>query len=442
MAGTMKARTVLAALLASGTLLDSAIAEAQTPLAPAEAAEPSAGSAAAVDAAWAYYDQTLDAARAKLLASPFADTPQRRAQALYLISEAAVVGFNMYLGPRQDYPSMFLQPIFLNNLYGWGLPNPDFLYRWTFIDGAKTYRVWGKRNDPSFVDFQLQDGFWGDPAFKTLSNTSLDSLKLGPDGSYEIILGPTPHPGNWIKTDPNAHHSVINLRQAIIDWAHDRPLEIHIDELDRARGTPIIYSPAEYADRLRRTADFVMHNVNFILHEDEHLSPGSTTFNTFRSLNEGAPGAQGGNPAADYQAAVFDLGKDDALIIETDIPHAKYWGVQLGDVWWQTTDYKYHQSSLNAHTAVIDHDGKLRVVLSHVDPGAPNWLDPADDDRGIIQFRWYFFTGPSATPVMIKRVKASEVRSYLPPDTPVVSPAQRRAALAERWQGVERLYGQ
>ncbi len=42
----------------------------------------------------------------------------------------------------------------------------------------------------------------------------------------------------------------------------------------------------------------------------------------------------------------------------------------------------------------------------------------------------------------MKRVKASEVRKYLPADTPVVTPEQRRAALAERWQGVERVYGQ
>jgi len=434
-----KIKPVLAALAAViiGGFLGGGAGLAQPAPAP-----PPAGSSASVDAAWTYYHQTLDAARAKVLTHPFADTPERRAEALFLISETAVVGFDMYVGPRQDYPAFYLQPIFLNNMYGWGLPNPDFLYRWAFVDGAKTYRIWGKRNDPSFVDLQLQDGFWGDPTFGILGNAQLDKLKLGPDGSFEIILSPTEHAGNWIKSDPNAHRSVIQLRQAIIDWAHDKPLEIHIDELDRTGGTPVMYSPDEYADRLRRAANFVMHNADFVLRQNEKLSPGSTVFNTFRSLNAGHPGEEGGNPAADYQDAIFNIGKDDALIIETAIPHAKYWGVQLGDVWWQTSDYKFHQSSLNAHTAVIDKDGKLRVVLSHVDPGVPNWLDPADDDLGVIQFRWYFFDGPTATPVVVKRVKASEVRKYLPPDTPVVTPEQRRAALAERWRGVEQMYGQ
>ncbi|MBV8788220.1 MAG: DUF1214 domain-containing protein [Mycobacterium sp.] len=437
MGGSKAASAALAGLVIGALVAGGSPARAQSTAPPAAAA----ASGSAVDAAWAYYHRTLDAARAKLLAHPFADTPKRRAEALYLISEAAVVGFNMYVGPRQDYPSLYIQPIFLNNMYGWGLPNPDFLYRWAFIDGAKTYRIWGRRNDPTFVDLQLQSGFWGDQTFSVLSNTLIDSLQTGPDGSFEVILSPTPHPGNWIKTDPTAHSSVIQMRQAMIDWAHDRPVDIHIDEVDRPAGAPLMYSPEEYADRLRRAADFVTHNVDFIYRMNERLSPGLQVFNSFRPLTEHPNSDEGGSRFSSHPMAIFDIGKDDALIIETDIPHAKYWGVQLGDVWWQTSDYKFHQSSLNAHTAVIDKDGKLRVVLSHVDPGVPNWLDPADDDRGTIQFRWYY--GDAAPiPVVVKRVKASEVRKYLPPDTPVVSPDQRRAALAERWAGVERMYGQ
>jgi len=400
-----------------------------------------AGSTRDVEEAWTYYHRTLDAARARLLAHPFADTPHRRAAAHYLISEAAVVGFNMYVGPRQDYPALYFQPIFLNNLYGWGMPNPDFLYRWAFIDGAKTYRIWGRLNDPVFADVQLQDGFWGDPKFSVVSNTEISALPLGPEGSYELTLSPTPQPGVWIKTDPTARRSVIQMRQAVIDWVGDRPMEIHIDELDRPADTPVMYSEADFADRLRRSADFVTHNVDFIYSQNQKLSLAAGEFNVFHGASGNRPNTEGGNPGAEYMHAVYDIGGDDALIIETELPKTKYWGIQVGSVWWQTADYKFHQSNLNAHTAVIDKDGRLRVVLSHVDPGVPNWLDPVDDDRGIINLRWYF-TESAPVPKVTHRVKASQARDFLPADTPVVTPAQRRAALAERWEGVERMYGQ
>ncbi|MBV9510312.1 MAG: hypothetical protein JO303_08545, partial [Caulobacteraceae bacterium] len=68
------------ALLAGGALIGGGLAAAQPAASPAQPGPPTAeapAASSAVDAAWAYYHQTLDAARAKVLAHPFADTPLR-----------------------------------------------------------------------------------------------------------------------------------------------------------------------------------------------------------------------------------------------------------------------------------------------------------------------------------------------------------------------------
>ena len=93
------------------------------------------------------------------------------------------------------------------------------------------------------------------------------------------------------------------------------------------------------------------------------------------------------------------------------------------------------QSSLNDSQARIDRDGKFRAVISRLDPGVPNWLDKADYPWGIIQMRWNRASDyPDPT---IKKVPFGELRSHLPEDTPVVTPAQRRQDLRRRRESAQ-----
>ena len=123
---------------------------------------------------------------------------------------------------------------------------------------------------------------------------------------------------------------------------------------------------------------------------------------------------------------VYDIAPGEALIVETEIPQARYWSIQMNDLWWQTTDYAHHQSSLNGHQAHVDADGRVRVVIAREDPGVPNWIDPVIPGRGIAQWRWYLADRhpvPSVT-----KVAVADVRKHLAEDTPTVTPAERRVA--------------
>jgi hypothetical protein len=113
----------------------------------------------------------------------------------------------------------------------------------------------------------------------------------------------------------------------------------------------------------------------------------------------------------------------------------KYWSLILTNDLYQTTDWYNNQSSLNGAQARLDQDGLFRIVISAKDPGVPNWLDTAGNPTGAMQGRWLDCAG-SPMPT-VERVPLSKVRSLLPSETPVVTPAQRDAAIRDRRANVQ-----
>jgi hypothetical protein len=86
--------------------------------------------------------------------------------------------------------------------------------------------------------------------------------------------------------------------------------------------------------------------------------------------------------------------------------------------------------------ARLSSDGMFRGIIALDDPGVPNWLDPAGYTEGGIYGRWY---DCSSEPVpTITRVKLADLRDHLPPDTPVVTPAERADELRRRVRACQR----
>ena len=188
--------------------------------------------------AWTYYLSCLDEARARLLSSVWATGPTERAQAQYCIQMLAAFGFNIYCAPRQAYPNFYLQTIFLPFEYGFGLPCPDFHYRWTFLDGARDYRIHGRLGKSRWIEFQAQRGFWGDENQSRLGNWDFDDFEVAADGSFEIVASPRKQKANWIELDPACGNITLMARDALYDWNSDVPMEVHIEHLGRGTGWP------------------------------------------------------------------------------------------------------------------------------------------------------------------------------------------------------------
>jgi hypothetical protein len=138
-----------------------------------------------------------------------------------------------------------------------------------------------------------------------------------------------------------------------------------------------------------------------------------------------------GSSSSVYGLGVYKIEPDEALLIEWQPPNSAYWSFQTGDVWSRSLDFEHYQTDLNMKSAVIDDDGKVRVVLAIDDPGVPNWLDPRGRLEGQFIMRDYRDPNPIVEPV-VSVIKCSELRDRLPANTPTVTPEQRQVALAQR----------
>jgi len=139
-----------------------------------------------------------------------------------------------------------------------------------------------------------------------------------------------------------------------------------------------------------------------------------------------------------YAMGNFACGPEEAVIVELEPPPCKHWVFAMGNLFWEQIEFASRQSSLNGFQARLDGDGRFRGVIAQRDPGVPNWLDPAGDERGTIAMR---FLGADREPACrIERVPLERLRDHLPADTPVVSPQERSALLERRRRAVLRRY--
>ena len=118
-------------------------------------------------------------------------------------------------------------------------------------------------------------------------------------------------------------------------------------------------------------------------------------------------------------------------MIDTDVPTALYWGLQLATLgWFEPVDPVHRITSINHRQAAVGSDGRVRFVLAHRDPGVPNWLDTGGHREGLLTYRWFWATTDPSPHVRV--VPWDELPDALPDDTPRISAAARRAEIDAR----------
>jgi hypothetical protein len=391
--------------------------------------------------AWSKYRQEIEEVRALALRQPWAADPKVRAQAYYLFHEIEAAAFNLVIGPRPEYPNFYVHAAFEPLLYTYALHAADFVYRRCYLDGRRTYRIWGRRNTSVFVDFQVINVFYGMPGAKKVGNWDLDRFHIESDGSFEIIASSEPHEGNWIRLEPaSGEQNYLNTREVFNDWERERGVELHIERVDDGRGPPPVdLDEPQLIERLGRAGRFFRFIIDDWSVQLTNQILKHAGYNAIYTESFATDQAAGNNPSAIYPTAMWKIQPDEALILESEIPNAQYWSVQLGNMWWEVLDFTYHQTSINGHQAVADSDGKFRAVVAHTDPGVPNWLDTVGNHCGVLIFRFYRFD--RAVAPVIRKVKLSELKANLPRDTPQVDPGRRAEALVRRRRASRARYG-
>jgi len=385
-----------------------------------------AGDKSAASQEWRSYAEPLASIGervAKLLPDP--EDPLQR-QELYRQLFSFISG--AYWGLLYQDPD---NPDFVYFGYEYAAPDADTIHSLTPIRGDGVYKISGRRGSALMVTFTIGAGeFYTRGAEERMQpnfgDYDLDTLHIGKDGRFEVILSqtrPAGYSGDWWHLDPKATN--ILARQRSYDWGNEIAGQLAIQRLDRPIRRPL-KTAEQLAQDLRQVAvwaeSFAKWNIEFI--------NGMRRRGLVNQLEIVGFEETGGFQIQKYIQGLFDIQPDEALIYESEIPaQCRYWNVQLTDELFNTLEKmnRNHQSALNGHYARLDADGKFRAVISAQDPGVPNWLDTEGYRRGAIFGRWLQCSGnPVPT---LKKVKVSEVRQHLPADTPVVSPQAREEAL-------------
>jgi hypothetical protein len=319
-----------------------------------------------------------------------------------------------------------IKPSGMDAAYKWGMECPDCVYLGSALKGSETYKLSGNRGSARYVGFQVMSGM------ASSFNALIDDFDLGPDGEFEVTLSAEPHDGNWIPLDENA--TMLVIRHFFYDWETEVPVTLSMMPLsgqaltvERSSVDPL----TTMARQVVALGDFVEENLRFFMDLSHPEVP-----NTFLPPFDGtAMGA-----AAENRPVIgsWKVGPDEALIMEVTPPEGLYWSYSLGNTWWETIDYGNHQSSLNGHQAVVDDDGKVRVVVAHQDPGIANWLDTAGHSEGAIILRCVRTeTAPTPTTRLVPFDRLAE---ELPASTRRVSPSERAEAIDIRRRAVSRRF--
>ena len=350
------------------------------------------------------------------------------------------------------------------------IDNADALYLSAAIDGDNHYRITGRLvgpKPPQYMIFEAHTAYAGDSGtLAELSPTqraitgSLDSsdLVVDGDGRFEILIAPqrpAEYDGNFIASREETKTArFLIARMLFHDWENEASPELHIVQIGKEGAHPSPIDPAAAAAKLRRVGELVENQMKFwnefydlILEAHGDRNGDGRTFMLRNGLNEPARAnlATGGGQCTNvYSGGMFDLGPDEALLIEVGVPVApSYTGFHLGNLWGESLDYANHVTSLNGFQAEADPDGMLRYVVAHNDPGVPNWLDTTGCPTGFMTVRWTYPDSPDELPkVNVSKLPLADVRAHLPSTTRVVSDGERTEQIRIRQEHVQRRYRQ
>lgn len=383
--------------------------------------------------AWSGFCRSLEEAGHHLLAYPTKSTPvagELQAEGVRYALGLVTTGILQVLQLSDPTtPRIVRNP---DSEAKWGAENVDNQYLWARVSPEHRYRVFGNRNDIFEALLETKDGYMqigDDRVFDTLL---LTEMEFAADGSFEILLAaerPAGHRGNFMQMPPGTQYFCV--RQYFVDWEHERPARFEIERIGGVGVRPAPKTPAQTAALLDEAGLWVLQTARFWQEWVDQLRRDFVK----GELKPAAPFVGGARDIV-YGNDWWSLDRDEAMVIEFVPPKARYWQMQLCDVWFRTMDYATRQSGLNHHQARVDSDGRARIVVAHRDPGVQNWLDTGHHPEGMLQYRWVFTQDNPAPRVSIVRFDA--IRQSLPADTPAYSAEARRAALAIRHRHLAR----
>ena len=302
------------------------------------------------------------------------------------------------------------------HLLDWGAASPDGVYRRTAISAEHAYRVTGRFGNADYLTIDYRTS----PQAFTIDH---EEVSKGPGGSFELFLGGERRDHNWWPIPEGT--SGLLVREFFTDWQKAAKSMLRIECLDGRRGP----GPEHSATRVKAAFDAI----------GDWILEGGIRYWAERSTQEPARNAFRAEVARSetklpvYTHGLWDLGPDEALLIELPDPEARFWGLQLASSLWHTLDFANRLTTINPGQAALDDDGVFRLVLAHEDPGIRNWLDTTGLQRGILILRYH---AARALRIPATRVVPFDAVGELLPHAEPCSLSQRRAQISACRDGV------
>jgi len=268
----------------------------------------------------------------------------------------------------------------------YGGPNADNSYRYVRLDPSLRYRISGHMHGCDDWLMALRTAFMFQQG-TTLSDITASDLGIRRDQPFELILG-----GDDGIPIPEGV-TMATVREYYLDWTAEEPATFTVECLDPP-SLSIPLTDEVLAQRFRDAQLAIDHSV---VYWNRYLEDGraSGPLNAFHGSHKGAKGLN----LAQYFHLYWDLDPGQTLVIESDVPAARYWSFQLYPMGtFEHLDLHDRITSLNQTQLDLDTDGRVRVAVGGDDPGTANWLDTGGRQRGMVIFRWFWPTGADAEP--------------------------------------------
>ncbi len=369
--------------------------------------------------AWRDFCRRMEAVGESLLTDGFPPSPEDRAEGFAHLAEQVVCWMGWSFGHADPHDPRFQRQ---NDLVTpWGGPNVDNIYRHARVEAGGRYRVRGEMRDCDDFILAVRAGFMGQPRWGTLAEVTASDLGIRRGDEFELLVG-----GDGIALPEGA--ATVSIREYYIDWTRREPATFVIERLDAALPRPRVTGEQVVA-RLEEAAAAVEHSLSYwnsFLRE--YRAKG--TDNRFEPAIRVSKGLE----VARYAYCFFDLAPDEALVVESEVPAARYWSLQMyTHGWFEPFAFGDRVGARNQAQVDVDPDGRIRVVVAHRDPGVPNWLDTGGRREGLLMFRWFWPTGPEPSPTAhVERL--DDVRGPVTPAERAEEVARRREHVAWRFR--------
>ena len=394
--------------------------------------------------AWSDFCDRLKAAGEKAFKDENPANGPQRADAFRFLTQNLGQAFDLALETKDPrYPQLHA---FCNPTRKLGGDAADFLYLQAWIDGSSVYRISGNRGTARFLNFTAQG-----PRPETQPGTGWPSLhepfgdipeanlfghqlKTAWDGSFELYIGGPERGPNWLPTTPGSRK--LFLRQGFDGW-DELPAKMRIERVDMDSPRPVP-GPDEMIAAMGWAGQFVTGLMNDWPDHPYRYSGGVVDPSRLNAFPEQAADTEADRKRGRAAAHMcWALEPDEALIVEFDA-HDGFWMVTNMGAFFSSMDYLYRPVSYTPARTRTDRDGKIRLVLSHDDPGVHNWLDTQGFERGNLTYRCLL--SAARTSFSTRLVKREALVAALPEGTAMTTPAERVAQMHARFDAILRRY--